>query len=229
MALRGLRIVAKCAPVNVSHWNKTLHACGALILNYVKFLFRGGGQLAPLPCEGLKLMLSTIRFRPVWSARKLMPTYIWPQIPHVIRNVAKGQLIRVRRICSEEKDFDRNAEQVLKIFKPRGCLDKHLQRSLKEVKNITRKELLGDNRNKRSRIVHCEFWDPGPQRKRMEDMIICKLKTIGRHGLNEQIGPYAKDMYTTWTSVLLLRHIILVELLYLMSNITLNCFFLSSF
>ena len=46
-----------------------------------------------------------------------MSTYIRPQIPHVIRNDPKGQLIRVRRICGE-KNFDRNAEQVLNFSSP---------------------------------------------------------------------------------------------------------------
>ena len=39
------------------------------------------------------------------------------------------------------------------------------------------------------------------QRKRMEDKVICKLQTMGQHGLNELIGPYAKEMYATWTSM----------------------------
>ena len=41
------------------------------------------------------------------------------------------------------------------------------------------------------------------QRERLEDKLICHLQTMGKHGLNERIGPYAKEMYTTWTSVLL--------------------------
>ena len=291
---------------------------------------------------------------------------------HVIKNIPKGQLIRVRRICSEEKDFDLNAKQVLQFFKSRGYLDRHLQRSLQEVKNIPRKELLGDSKNKKSlqdphSILVCtwhpklsnlpsilkrnyDILDNDPrlqtifvdrpivafrrkknladflckndirkkkinpseqvktcncqackimsksdnvtnprnglslklkpggnckssgivyavkcrkckiiyvghsgndmgdrygkhkydikkrpdqnelaahchqghdvskdlelyivdygihdleERKRMEDKVICKLQTMGQHGLNEQIGPYAKEMYATWTSMLL--------------------------
>ena len=41
------------------------------------------------------------------------------------------------------------------------------------------------------------------ERERLEDKLICKLQTMGKHGLNEKINPYAKEMYTTWTAVLL--------------------------
>ena len=41
------------------------------------------------------------------------------------------------------------------------------------------------------------------ERERLEDKLICKLQTMGKHGLNERIGPYAKEMYKSWTSVLL--------------------------
>ena len=37
------------------------------------------------------------------------------------------------------------------------------------------------------------------QRKRMEDKVIWKLQTMGQHGLNDLINPYAKEMYATWT------------------------------
>ena len=44
--------------------------------------------------------------------------------------------------------------------------------------------------------------DDVEERKRREDKIICKLQTMGASGLNELIGPYAKEMYASWTSVL---------------------------
>ena len=37
----------------------------------------------------------------------------------------------------------------------------------------------------------------------MEHLMICKLQTMGQNGLNELIGPYAKEMYASWTSVLM--------------------------
>ena len=82
---------------------------------------------------------------------------------HVIKNIPKGQLIRVRRICSEEEDFDRNAKQVMQFFKSRGYVDRQLQRSLKEVKSIPRKELLGPSKKTKSEdpnsILVCT-WHP---------------------------------------------------------------------
>ena len=43
------------------------------------------------------------------------------------------------------------------------------------------------------------------ERKRREDKMICKLQTIGKHGLNKLIGPYAKEIYASWTSVLMVN------------------------
>ena len=41
------------------------------------------------------------------------------------------------------------------------------------------------------------------ERERIEDKLICRLQTMGNHGLNERTGAYAKEMYKSWTSVLL--------------------------
>ena len=35
--------------------------------------------------------------------------------------------------------------------------------------------------------------------KRLEDKAICKLQTMEKHGLNDLLWPYAKEMYKTWT------------------------------
>ena len=39
---------------------------------------------------------------------------------HVIKNLPKGQFIRIRRICSDDADFDRNAIQTKRYFVQRG-------------------------------------------------------------------------------------------------------------
>ena len=39
---------------------------------------------------------------------------------HVIKNLPKGQFIRIRRICSEDSEFDRHAQQTKKYFAQRG-------------------------------------------------------------------------------------------------------------
>ena len=44
--------------------------------------------------------------------------------------------------------------------------------------------------------------DNEKERERLEDKLICKLQTMGKHGLNERINAYAKEMYATWTAVL---------------------------
>ena len=40
-------------------------------------------------------------------------------------------------------------------------------------------------------------------RKRAKDRTICRLQTMGNSGLNELVGAYAKEMYSSWSSLLL--------------------------
>ena len=39
---------------------------------------------------------------------------------HVIRNIPKGQFIRIRRICSEQNDYMKSSEELSKFFVKRG-------------------------------------------------------------------------------------------------------------
>ena len=39
-------------------------------------------------------------------------------------------------------------------------------------------------------------------RERLEDFFICKLQTMAPYGLNSSVHAYAKEMYTSWSSVL---------------------------
>ena len=294
---------------------------------------------------------------------------------HVIKNIPKGQLIRVRRICSEDKDYDVHANQMKSFFLSRGYTEKHLIRAIGDVRRMKRSDLLNKNKDspredphsilvctwhpklrklpsilnqnydilendaklgnifkerptvafrrkknlgnflcrndvmkkkqndittenvkqckcqlckllkkpecitnhqnglklsikpgatcKSKGVVYsihckkcklhyightgddmCERWGKHKydikkrpdqnelathchtnhdldkdievyilahgihhqqERERLEDKLICKLQTMGKQGLNERIGPYAKEMYTSWTSVLLLK------------------------
>ena len=40
-------------------------------------------------------------------------------------------------------------------------------------------------------------------RERLEDFYICKLQTMAPYGLNSSVHAYAKEMYTSWSSVLI--------------------------
>ena len=84
---------------------------------------------------------------------------------HVIKNIPKGQLIRIRRICSEDADYDLHANQMKKFFMSRGYAEKHLQqRSIKMVRKMERADLLNSNKKEESKqdpnsILVCT-WHP---------------------------------------------------------------------
>ena len=61
---------------------------------------------------------------------------------HVIRNIPKGQFIRVRRICSRDESFDFNAKLMMKFFVSRGYKERYLQKVVKEVRSMSRENLL---------------------------------------------------------------------------------------
>jgi hypothetical protein len=61
---------------------------------------------------------------------------------HVIKNIPKGQFIRLRRICSEDRDFDVHASRMTSFFLSRGYNEKHLERARTEVRRLQRKDLL---------------------------------------------------------------------------------------
>jgi hypothetical protein len=63
---------------------------------------------------------------------------------HVIRNMPKGQFIRIKRICSEEKDFDFHAQIMKTHFIARGYKKENLEKTIAEVKKLKREELLAD-------------------------------------------------------------------------------------
>ena len=64
--------------------------------------------------------------------------------PHVIKNIPKGQFIRIKRICSDDKVFEQQSEKVKIFFMSRGYNEKHLQKMINEVKLMTRDTLLKD-------------------------------------------------------------------------------------
>ena len=82
---------------------------------------------------------------------------------HVIKNLPKGQFIRIRRICSEDSEFDRHARQTKKYFVQRGFTEKHLQETIESVKRISREKLLEDQGKKAEKDPHAIFvctWHP---------------------------------------------------------------------
>ena len=63
---------------------------------------------------------------------------------HVIKNIPNGQFIRVRRICSDIKDFDLHAENMKKNFIGRGYDERNLNQVIDHVRKMKRSDLLQD-------------------------------------------------------------------------------------
>ena len=76
---------------------------------------------------------------------------------HVIKNLPKGQFIRIRRICSDDADFDRHASQTKKYFVQRGFTEKQLQHTVESVKKMSRDDLLMDRERTPDKDPHAIF------------------------------------------------------------------------
>ena len=61
---------------------------------------------------------------------------------HVLKNILKGQFIRLRRICSRKSDYLLNSEILCKQFIERGFHEKELKKTIKQVAKMDRNELL---------------------------------------------------------------------------------------
>ena len=81
---------------------------------------------------------------------------------HVINNIPKGQLIRIRRICSKESDFLDQSKIIIQHFVNRGFHQKLLTKSLQEVKNMKREDLLAEKKvpPKDAQSVFICTWHP---------------------------------------------------------------------
>lgn len=58
-----------------------------------------------------------------------------------------SQLLRIKRICSDPADFERNAQMILSHFERRGYPNKLVQDSLNKARSIPRSELLQPNQS----------------------------------------------------------------------------------
>ena len=82
---------------------------------------------------------------------------------HVVKNIPKGQFIRVRRICSDVGDYDLHAKQMKKYFISRGYEEKHLCQTFEEVRKMKREDLLRDKSELPSKDPHTVLvctWHP---------------------------------------------------------------------
>ena len=66
---------------------------------------------------------------------------------HVIKNIPKGQFLRLRRICSDTTDFIRECNRYIAYFIARGYDKDKLYETSREVLRLDRNSLLTTNRN----------------------------------------------------------------------------------
>ena len=81
---------------------------------------------------------------------------------HVTKNLPKGQLIRIRRICSELSEYTRNSNIMCNALIKRGYSERYLQSMVKEVSRINREDLLQDKpkEKKDPNLIFVSDWHP---------------------------------------------------------------------
>ena len=81
---------------------------------------------------------------------------------HVIKNLPKGQLIRIRRICTESSEYIKNSDIMCKSLIKRGYSEKHLQSVVKDVLAMDREELLQDKQKEKKdpNTIFVSDWHP---------------------------------------------------------------------
>ena len=81
---------------------------------------------------------------------------------HVLKNLPKGQFIRIRRICSEKSVYFRNSKISSKFFLKPGYSEKAVQTAIDEVALIERKELLHERQrvSKEAQTIIAADWHP---------------------------------------------------------------------
>ena len=81
---------------------------------------------------------------------------------HVIKNIPKGQFLRLRRICSETTDFIKHCNTYINYFTKRGYnrakMEKHVQDILKTNRDTVLNEK--ENQQEQERTVFVTRWHP---------------------------------------------------------------------
>ena len=107
-----------------------------------------------------KKLETTVYSKPTDAHLYLNSTSNHPR--HVTRNLPKGQLIRIRRICSEFSEFIKNSNILCKFLVKRGYSEKSLQAMVKEVAEIKREDLLQDKKKEKKdpNSIFVSDWHP---------------------------------------------------------------------
>ena len=81
---------------------------------------------------------------------------------HVIKNIPKGQFIRIRRICSNLDEYKRNCTILSEFLVKRGYNRKSLESAICEVSAMERKDLLLDKEKpkKDPQTIFVSEWHP---------------------------------------------------------------------
>ena len=141
-------------------------------------------------------LTTTIYSKPTDSHLYLNVTSCHPV--HVIKNIPKGQLLRLRRICSNTADFIQQCNIYISYFVNRGYNKMKLEQLAKDILKINREELLV-NREKTDRdtqtILTCT-WHPKlrtlPQILRQHYYILENDKSLSKIFYNKPMVSFRK-------------------------------------
>ena len=80
---------------------------------------------------------------------KLTDSHFYPNTSschpsRVLKNIPKGQFIRLQRICSQKSDYLLNSKVLCKKFIERGYHEKESKETIKQIVNMGRNQLLRD-------------------------------------------------------------------------------------
>ena len=92
---------------------------------------------------------TTLYSKPTDSHLYLHPQSCHPE--HIVRNIPRGQFLRLRRICSDTADYISKANKLIGYFKQRGYNSNIVEEAAKQALKTSRESLLGDSSNKEKR------------------------------------------------------------------------------
>lgn len=103
---------------------------------------------------------TTVYNKPTDAHLYLNPQSCHPN--HVIKNIPKGQFIRIKRICSSNEEFVKHSNILRQHFINRGFSIKTVSNALNQVNKIDRKELLKNSQKetKDSQTTFVLTWHP---------------------------------------------------------------------
>ena len=85
-------------------------------------------------------MATSVHYKPTDSHSYLLYSSSHPS--HVKDSIPYSQFLRLRRLCSEDSDFNSKCDEMSNFFSERGYPDSILSKALNRVQNVNRESAL---------------------------------------------------------------------------------------